>query len=49
VGTDNTVGAASAPDLMPTAKTRISWRFQYNRVSFESKYLPEVFLRPVKS
>jgi len=49
VRTDNAVGAASAQDLMSIAKARISWRFQYNRVSFEPKYLPEVFLGPVKS
>jgi hypothetical protein len=48
VGTDNTAGAAFAPDIMSIAKARISWRFHYNRVSFESKYFPEVFLRPVK-
>jgi hypothetical protein len=49
VGTDNRVGAASTPDLMSITKARIFWRFQYNRVSFESEKLPEVFLRRVKS
>lgn len=49
MGTDNTVGTASAQDLMSLAKARISWRFQYNRVSFESKHLLEVFLGPVES